>query len=269
MGTVEILGLQGEINDCEDNLVNASGDKMYIAGVVKIQVKIRGAKPVKHEFKVLNAKTYSNVLLGRDFMKLFGTVTFDFIGNSVRLGRIWLNGVRVKHKEKVQMCEKTLIPARSEQVVMVRCKDHCSLLEMDFHPKKLIGVDGIRVSKARVIPNMNGNFYVTVLNTADHDVVLDNRRVVGCISESDEVVARVSVENQENAKEKLEQLDNIVLGKNLSESQVKQITDLVAEYKDIFAENPKNPKRTVLMEHKIITGDALPVRNKSRRVPVA
>ena len=56
---------------------------MDIAGVVKIQVKLHRVKPVTHEFKVLNAKTYSNVLLGRDFMKLFGTVTFDFESNSV------------------------------------------------------------------------------------------------------------------------------------------------------------------------------------------
>ena len=268
MGTVEILGLQHKITDCEDNLVNASGDKMDIAGVVQIQVKIQGAKPVKHEFKVLNAKTYSNVLLGRDFMKLFGTVTFDFVGNSVRLGRIWLRGVRVKNKEKVRISKKTVVPARSEQVVSVRCRDYCSLLEMDFQPKKLIGVDGVVVSKARVIPNMNGNFCVTVLNSTEHDIVLDNRRVVGCVTEADEVVAQID-RNNETVEEKLEQADNIVLGEDLSESQRKQIMELVADYKDIFAENPKNPKRTVLMKHKIITENALPVRKKSRRVPVA
>ena len=99
MGIVEILGLQHQITTCEENLVNASGDPMDIAGVVMIQVKIRGAKAVEHEFKVLNSKTYSNVLLGRDFMKLFGTVTFDFVGNSVCLGRVWVNGVRVRKNE--------------------------------------------------------------------------------------------------------------------------------------------------------------------------
>ena len=59
------------------------------------------------------------------------------------------------------------------------------------------------------------------------------------------------------------------MGENLSDGQKRQIKELVAEYKDIFAENPKNPKRTVLMKHKIITGDALPARAKARRVPVA
>ena len=36
MGTVEILGLQGEIGECKDNIVNASGDKMDIAVVEEL-----------------------------------------------------------------------------------------------------------------------------------------------------------------------------------------------------------------------------------------
>ena len=93
IGTLENIGLVENITPCDDHLVNASGEKMDIAGVVKIDVQIRGTKSVKHEFKVLNAKTYSNVLLGRDFMKLFGSVTFDFVSNKVRLGRIWMKWV--------------------------------------------------------------------------------------------------------------------------------------------------------------------------------
>ena len=103
MGTLELLGLRNKITPCNENLVNASGHDMDIAGVVSINVQIRGTKRVRHEFKVLNAKTYTNVLLGRDFMKLFGTVTFDFVANRIRLGRIWINGVRVRDNEKVEL----------------------------------------------------------------------------------------------------------------------------------------------------------------------
>ena len=266
MGTLEILGLCGTVSECEDNLVNASGDSMDIAGVVKLSVKLPQIKPVTHEFKVLNSKTYSNVLLGRDFMKPFGTVTFDFVENSVRLGRTWLKGVRVRSKEKVRVNEKTVVPARSEQVVAVRCRDRCSLLEMDFKPKKLVvGARGVVASKARVIPSIDGKFYITVLNASEKDVVLDNRLVVGSVTEADEVVASIDPDKRDGQ----ENVEDIQMGENLSESQKQQIKKLVSEYKDIFAENPKNPKRTVLMKHKIITGDALPVRAKTRRVPVA
>ena len=66
MGIVEILGLQHQITTCEENLVNASGDQMDIAGVVMIQVKTCDAKSVKHKFKVLYSKMYSNVFLCRN-----------------------------------------------------------------------------------------------------------------------------------------------------------------------------------------------------------
>ena len=36
---------------------------------------------------------------------------------------------------------------------------------------------------------------------------------------------------------------------------------LIYEYEDVFATNPKKPKRTHLMQHQIIRGDALPVKS--------
>ena len=99
---------------------------MDIAGITNIELRLQGMRPKVHEFKVLNAKTFSNVLLGRDFMKLFGKVTFDFNANKVCLGRAWVKGVHLKYSEKVRLVEDTLIPARSEQVVNVRCKGYRS-----------------------------------------------------------------------------------------------------------------------------------------------
>ena len=270
MGTLEKLGLEHQIRTCTDQLVNASGHKMDIAGVVDIMVQVRGTKSVKHEFKVLNSKTYSNVLLGRDFMKLFGSVTFNFVANRVRLGRIWVNGVRIVNKEKVRLIGKTTIPARSEQVVTVRCKDHCSLLEMDFEPKRLAGFGGVVVSKARVVPNVNGMFQITILNSTQTDVILNNRHIVGSLSTANEIVARIDPSAQDDiANVKLESIDDIAMGENLSEEQKNKIKKLVTDYKDIFAQNPKNPKRTVMMKHKIVTGDALPVKSKIRRTAAA
>ena len=101
IGTLKELGIQNNIVPSADHLVNASGERMDIAGVVNIRLQLRGLKTINHEFKVLNAKTFSNVLLGRDFMKLFSKVTFDFEKNRVRLGRMWIKGAHIKFKEKV------------------------------------------------------------------------------------------------------------------------------------------------------------------------
>lgn len=268
IGTLENLGLCDKIVKSHDRLINASGKEMDIAGVVSINVEIKGTKPVIHDFKVLNAKTYSNVLLGRDFMKLFGSVTFNFAENKVHLGRTWINGVQIRHKEKVRLSKETKVPARSEQVLSVRCKDHCSLLESDFEPRKLMTLPGLVACKARVVPNVNGIFHITVLNTTQCDVIIPSRHVIGHLYDADEVMVRMDP-GEEQKKEIVNPIDDITLGENLSSDQQNQIRDLVTGYKDIFADNPKNPTRTILTEHKIVTGDSLPVKNKMRRVPTA
>ena len=74
---------------------------MNIIGTVTIKVKLEKLKPYLHEFKVLDSKTYSNVLLGRDFMKQFDSVKFNFVKNKIQIGNVWLNSLSIKNKERV------------------------------------------------------------------------------------------------------------------------------------------------------------------------
>ena len=265
IGTLEELGLKHEITPNSNNLVNASGERMDIAGVVKIRLQLPGFKPIIHEFKVLNAKTFSNVLIGRDLMRQFGTITFDFNKNMVQLGQKWLKGVQLKYKEKVRLVGDTSIPARSEQVVNVRCKDYCFLLEADFEPKKLSNIPGVIFSKARVIPNVNGVFQVTALNINESDISLSNRSTVGFLNEAEVLACIDSKEVKRNSK----LVEEIEMGKGLTGEQIGQLQNLVLQYSDVFADNPKKPNRTNLMEHRIITENALPVHTKTRRIPAA
>ena len=168
---------------------------MDICGVVTLEVKLRGIKTVNQEFKVLNSKSYSNILLGRDFMKRFGSIKLDFVKNRVKLGKKWVHGVDFRNaRENVRLAEESVIPARSEQVVTVRCKNDKSLCESDFVPK-LRGVRGVFVSKARVSPNLNGCFQVTVMNVTESDVKLHNRLVIGSIHKADCVISSIDRES--------------------------------------------------------------------------
>ena len=154
----------------QTNLRNASGDSMDVLGCVEINVKIRNIKQIiNHEFKVTNSKTYRNILLGRDFMKLFKTVKFDLGGNKIQLGDTWLTGIDIKSDENVRLVETSNIPARSEKVILVRCKKNCSMITSDFEPKTTIKSPGIFISKARVIPNLHGIFSLSVLNITETD----------------------------------------------------------------------------------------------------
>ena len=52
---------------------------MNILRVVRIPTKISNAKLIVHEFKVLDLRSNANILIGRDYMRLFQTITFDFL----------------------------------------------------------------------------------------------------------------------------------------------------------------------------------------------
>ena len=97
-GSLEHIGLENEIKALDedaDGLINASGDDMDIVGVVDIPVVMQSKKKVIQEFQVLNSKTHSIVLLGRDYMSKFGTVEFDFTNKKVKLGDTLINCIRV------------------------------------------------------------------------------------------------------------------------------------------------------------------------------
>ena len=69
-------------------------------------------------------------------MRLYNSVTFDFVNTRIKLNNKWCNGLSVKHKECVRLLTKTTIPARAEKVVVVRCHKRNGLLTDDFDPKE-------------------------------------------------------------------------------------------------------------------------------------
>ena len=268
-GSVEEIGLSDEISPFppgRSDLANTSGELMDMCGIINIKVQINGCESVVHQFEVLNSKTFSTVLLGRDFLRKFGSVTFNFDKNRVKLGRTWVNSIGIEHSENVRLAEKIVVPSRSEQVVTVRCKDRYFMCDASFEPKKLPGSRGIYVSKAKVQPNINGIFQVTVLNVNQTDVTLKRRTSLGSLVKGDNVLCSV---DQEERSQVLQHLEGVTVGKNLTEIQKEKVTNLIEKYQDIFATNPKKPSRTTMMEHRIDTGDALPVKFKQRRVPIA
>ena len=61
-------------------------------------------------------------------------------------------------------------------------------------------------------------------------------------------------------------LSDIRCGENLSNLEKEQVRKVVEKYDAVFATNPKKPRQPNSMQHRLITGDALPVRQKSRRI---
>ena len=191
---------------------------MDMLGVVRIKVKL-GGKLVEHDFEVLNSKTFSSVLLGRDILSKFGNVTFDFKRNRVKLDRQWIKSVGVRDSESVRLVDETVLPARSEQVVNVRCKNNYSMCSASFEPKSVPGNRGVYVSKAKVIPNIHGVFQVTVLNLTESDVTLKNRTTMGLLFNAEEVVCSIE---RKDSQELFQYLDGVTIGKNLTNVKKKE-----------------------------------------------
>ena len=126
-------------------------------------------------------------------MKLYGTITFDFRNSRVKLGNYWCNEVKMKQKQHIAIKNKTIIPARSEKVIPLSCSKSMILMSGDFEPK-YIGINHIHISRARVTPNINRQFYVTVLNVANHDVVVDSRTKIGTLHPSSDVIAKIDLD---------------------------------------------------------------------------
>ena len=263
-GSLEHIRLHDKVRKLRDDdsgLINASGDDMDIVGIVDIPVTMQNCKTVLQEFKVLNTKSFSIVLIGRDFMSKFGTVTFDFEKKKVQLGKTWINCMSVRNRENVRLMRRTTIPARCEAVIPVRCKKDLSLQVMDFEPVPVKGVPGVFVSKARVVPNVLGEFMLTVVSEGDVD--LRGRTILGSVQQIGETVAVVDTEHG------LSPIDSVQFGENLSPSELAEARDLVMKYEQLFTGDSKKPKQTHLVNHRIITDDALPVKAKYRRIPAA
>ena len=157
LGSVEKLSLSQNIIQANHKLIDASGNTMDIIGSITTVVNFSRMRPINHEFKVLNSKTYTNILFGRDLMKMYGTVTFDFSNNRVQLERVWQNGLTISGKEQAHIQETVTITARSEQTVLVRCTKKAAMLSVDFEPGQVSAVRGL-FRQELGLPEYRGNF---------------------------------------------------------------------------------------------------------------
>ena len=161
-------------------LLDASRAKMDILGTIDLEVKLVGEhKTIKQTFYILNSMSAKNAILGVDFMKKLGKVTFDFEKGEVYVKDRRFKTANVKNRVVGRIAEKVTLPARSEMIVAVSCPDQASMITADFAPSRVFQNRGVYAAHCRVTPDINGIFVIKVLNTNDWDVVWDRRQVCG------------------------------------------------------------------------------------------
>ena len=277
LGTFECLELNSEIKNlkkCDEVLRDASDNTMDVLGVAEIVVQVCGTgKRFSQEFCILNQRSYRNVILGRDLMKKFKKVTFDFENDAIQLDGCRIRGVSPpRRKVSVRVVDNVLIPARSETIAVVGSSKDYSFVTGNFKPQRLPGQPNIYVSKAMVTPNVEGKFVVTMVNTGEQPVTLRNRQVVGSLNSPDEIIAAVDLSGIDDAAQKVEierVMEKMVSETNLSRSQRVDLLALLSEYSDVFAADPRKPSQTDLVDHKITVDTRNPIYMKPRRIPLA
>ena len=123
IGSLQVLGLDSKIITTEHKLVDASGREMNIIGSVMVTINL-GSVIIKQNLKVLNAKTYKHVLLGRDFLSNFGTIEFDMVANRVKLGKEWFICISSKVKEPVRLQNNVSLPHAPKSSLMSNAVTH-------------------------------------------------------------------------------------------------------------------------------------------------
>ena len=95
-GALDNAGMQ--LRPADKTLVDASGNNIRLLGMINIPVEVFGddnRRIVKNVTFYVSDSDANCVLLGRNFMKAFGKVCFDFDANKVQLGDIWCTGLKM------------------------------------------------------------------------------------------------------------------------------------------------------------------------------
>ena len=119
---------------------------------------------------------------------------FDFYNSKIKLGEYCCEGVKLNKKQSVRVNQKTIIPARSEKAVLVGCNKIIGLIAGDFEAKHF-GIDNIHVTRAHVSPNIDGIFYITMLNVSHQDIEISPRKLIGYVHPTGEVIAEIKTDN--------------------------------------------------------------------------
>lgn len=108
------------------------------------------------------------------------------------------------------------------------------------------------------------------MNINDYSTTLKKGAVLGWCSPVSAIVHRVEATSDASTKIPSKLNDVIVAAcKGLNPKERREIKDLVCRYQDVFDTDNGNKGRTSIVSHRINTGNASPIRQAPRRLPLA
>ena len=258
----------------------ANGDTLQSLGNTIINLKFQHETVTQ---RVIVAEVDAPLVLGYDFLKQHGCVVD--IGNATlhmknkpikcQLESSMDSIFRITSKETIE------IPPRSEMIIEGKILGSLPIYEEAFvepcahfcEKKELLvakaivnphGMVPVRVANLSDVPRkIYGNTFIATGQSVANDVLIepdDFKEASGKIS---------MIQNGEESIPEYMQTLFETSTSNVSEDQKRQVKDLLLKNASIFSSSKNDVGRTKLIQHRIFTGDAAPVKMRPRRLPLA
>lgn len=280
--------------------VGAGGGSLQIAGELRdLSLGINGVEFRCPTVTVVNNLVY-DVILGRDFSCAHRTVVDDDAG-VLKIGGMHIPLPPREHvrprRARARLVSTATVPARSECVVS------CRLERVDgsrngeagnlgiFEPTGAAEREGLLAPRVLVAADVDGNIPIIltnfgaeetrVLRGSDLGTFYDAEDDTACdyqlCSTSDDCGGTDDEEEGEGGNhprglpraKRVQATELIDIdGSDFSIAGKNKLRSMIEEYTDIFSRHSGDIGETDLIEHHIDTGEAVPIRQRPRRVPV-
>lgn len=251
-------------------LRTASGDDITTHGQRRIAMDIGD---ISIECDVLVAEIMEEVILGMDVIKGYG-FQLDMIDDVLRIGSREIPFRECEDaKIRVLLTEDVELRGQAETIVsgyLDRDLRNSDIRLVEPVNDKNLG-KGLLVGKTLV--RGRKEVPVRILNTNMYSVTLKKNTILG---ESCSVMSVTgSIDDGQNTTHKGSKCSQKLLEvltsscTNLEPGHMKEVKKLIEEYCDVFAIDDSQMGRTNLVKHPINTGNADPIRQHPRRLPIA
>ncbi|XP_067667689.1 uncharacterized protein [Haliotis asinina] len=257
-----------------DEVKQANGSSLKLYGRIRVTIQV---KTVRKQVDFLVADIRGSAILGLDFLGRC-QAKLDLERQELRLGME--RGPSSQSSEKLcwrlSTQQEVTIPSCGEAFIPCAVKPragHATAGEGLIEPDLQLGLLNKGLMIARAIVDIKKQIVpIRVFNPHPDPVVMKGGFTTGIIRILDKSQAQTlnsehSFESDARVPESLRDLWRRSCTE-LTESQSKDVAVLLKQYRDVFAADSKELGKTNIVRHSINTGDASPVRQHYRRLPI-
>jgi len=268
---------KGKLHPVVTRLSAADGEQIEVFGYSDFTLEIEG-RTFEQSLIVASLGDIPGIL-GLDFLEKHESV-LDVSRGILQFRKqkceIWLHREKFDGCARVRVSESIIVPPNSQICVSGtvdgKWRDGTNGIVEPFKPF----MDGNRLLMPKALVSLQqSSVTVALLNTSNEAIRVPVGTTVGELHKVDKISKRLD----QPAPNKLDKspkvvpnhLQSLIDGAkdNLSVEQLEQVSEVVAEYEDVFVGVDGKIGQTDLVTHSIDTGDARPVRLPARRLPIA